>query len=84
MFLYIVVSYQPVLCKKATVLINGIYNNYEEADKIQTEICKGKIPTNLGNNSMYGKNGRISWIKKVKLGELNNIDIYSPDNIEST
>ena len=70
----------PVLCEYAHVLIDGIYTTIEEAEQRQIYICGGSIePTRLGNNSMYGANGRITWIKKVHSGDLQSLDIYSPD-----
>ena len=80
MHLFIVVSYMPELGQYAHVLIDGIYNTQEEAVERQLCICDGDlVSTRLGNNSMYGANGRITWIKKILIGDLQKLDIHSPD-----
>ena len=80
MDLYIVASYIPCIGQHARVFMDGIYDNIEEAEQRQRDICGGSIvSTYLGNNSMYGGNGRITWLKKVKFGDLQKLDIYSPD-----
>jgi len=33
---------------------------------------------------MYGGNGRITWMKKVKMGDLQKLDIYSPDSLSKS
>lgn len=79
---YIVVSYTPQECQRAKVYINGIYRNHQEAVKRQHEICGGNYRlSNLANNSVYGINGVISWMKTVEEGDLNTLDIYAPDTI---
>jgi hypothetical protein len=79
---YIVVSYTPQYGKSAKVLIHGIYNTNDHALTRQKDICGGECEsTNLGNNSVYGINGNISWIKTVDEGDLNQVDIYAPDTI---
>ena len=79
MYLYIVVSYIPFTGISAKVLVDGIYDTLEKAQYRQHHICNGVIPSQLNNNSMYGMNGKVSWIKKVALGDMNRVDIYSPD-----
>lgn len=70
----------PNTGQRAKVIMNGIYEKLEYAEQRQQDICGGSVvPTCLGNNSMYGVNGRITWIKTVKIGDLQNIDIYTPD-----
>ena len=79
---YIVVSYTPQYGKSAKVFMNGIYIDERKANARQHEICGGNCrPTGLGNNSVYGINGNISWIKTVEEGDLNLVDIYAPDTI---
>ena len=79
--MYMVVSYVPIFGEFAKVLMNGIYTTMEEAVERQTQICGGSIEPmrHLRNNSMYGENGRITWIKTITMGDLQQIDIYSPD-----
>lgn len=80
MDLYIVASYVPCIGQHARVYMDGIYNTFEDAEQRQRDICGGSIvSTQLGNNSMYGGNGRITWMKKVNFGDLQKLDIYSPD-----
>jgi hypothetical protein len=80
MDLYIVASYVPCIGQHARVYMDGIYNTFEDAEQRQRNICGGSVvSTNLGNNSMYGGNRRITWMKKVKFGDLQKLDIYSPD-----
>ena len=79
MNIYIVVSYIPFTGKSAKVMVDGIYDTLEKAQSRQHHICNGVIPSQLNNNSMYGMNGKVSWIKKVSLGDMNRVDIYTPD-----
>lgn len=79
MNIYIVVSYIPVTGRSAKVLIDGIYDTFEKAQTRQHHVCNGVLPSQFNNNSMYGMNGKVSWIKKVALGDLNRVDIYTPD-----
>ena len=45
-------------------------------------ICGGKHkPSGAGNNSVYGVNGVVSWIKQVSVGDLENWNIRSPDKV---
>ena len=82
MHLHIVVSYTPVLGEYANVLIDGIYTTIEEATERQICICNGEMEsTRLGNNSMIGANGRITWIKNVVSGDLQDVDIYCPESL---
>lgn len=78
-FFYIVVSYRPVPGRSAKVLIDGIYDDIDKANARQHQVCNGVLPTSLNNNSMYGRNGKVSWIKKVPQGDLPQLDIYTPD-----
>ena len=85
MDLYIVASYIPCIGQHARVFMDGIYNTFEDAEQRQRDICGGSIvSTQLGNNSMYGGNGRITWMKKVKIGDLQKLDIYSPDSLSKS
>ena len=85
MDLYIVASYIPCIGQHARVYMDGIYNTFEDAEQRQRDICGGSIvSTQLGNNSMYGGNGRITWMKKVKIGDLQKLDIYSPDSLSKS
>lgn len=79
--MYMVVSYNSISCmnQKANVKINGIYSSIEEAHERQKNICGGSLVPNLCNsNCMEGINGTITWIKNLSIGDLDNVDIYSP------
>jgi hypothetical protein len=57
-------------------VIKGIYNNLEEAHKRQNIICNGPVqPVFKDSLCVGGKNGFISWIKKIEMGDCNDFDI---------
>lgn len=81
MDVFIVVSYDSIACcnMPAKVIVNGIYLNESEALERQRNICGGKVyPMYENSKSVTGVNSFISWIKKCKIGDLENMDIKSP------
>jgi len=78
---FAVVSYKTdSLSSFPDVVLNGLYPDSNTALKRQLEICGGKHkPSGAGNNSVYGLNGVISWIKEVSIGDLENWNVRSPD-----
>ena len=71
--LYLVISYRTYQ-SPANIVINGIYNTYEEADNRQLEICSGKRKP-CSDKCVYGYGQICSWIKEINVGDLNNFTL---------
>ena len=80
---YVVVSYKTdALSSFPDVVINGLYPFLNDALNRQIEICGGSHkPSGADNNSVYGVNGIVSWIKEVSVGDLENWNVRSPDKV---
>ena len=80
---YVVVSYKSdALSSFPDVVINGMYPDLKSSIDRQLEICGGQHkPSGAGNNSVYGVNGVVSWIKQVTVGDLENWNVRSPDKV---
>lgn len=80
---YVVVSYKSdALSSFPDVVINGMYPDLKSSIDRQLEICGGQHkPSGAGNNSVYGVNGVVSWIKQVSVGDLENWNVRSPDKV---
>lgn len=80
---YVVVSYKSdALSSFPDVVINGMYPDLKSSIDRQLEICGGQHkPSGAGNNSVYGLNGVVSWIKQVTVGDLENWNVRSPDKV---
>ena len=80
---YVVVSYKSdALSSFPDVVINGMYPDLKSSIDRQLEICGGQHkPSGAGNNSVYGVNGVVSWIKQVSVGDLDNWNVRSPDKV---
>ena len=80
---YVVVSYKSdALSSFPDVVINGMYPDLKSSIDRQLEICGGQHkPSGAGNNSVYGLNGVVSWIKQVSVGDLENWNVRSPDKV---
>jgi len=80
---YVVVSYKSdALSSFPDVVINGMYPDLKSSIDRQLEICGGQHkPSGAGNNSVYGLNGVVSWIKQVSVGDLDNWNVRSPDKV---
>ena len=80
---YVVVSYKSdALSSFPDVVINGMYPDLKSSLDRQLEICGGQHkPSGAGNNSVYGVNGVVSWIKQVTVGDLENWNVRSPDKV---
>ena len=80
---YVVVSYKSdALSSFPDVVINGMYPDLKSSIDRQLEICGGQYkPSGAGNNSVYGSNGVVSWIKQVTVGDLENWNVRSPDKV---
>jgi hypothetical protein len=80
--LYIVVSYNSLHCfQGAKVVVNGIYDDLNTAIARQFFISDDELsPVYPKSKCMLGKNGIISWIKEVDMGDLDCIDIKRPDS----
>ena len=80
---FAVVSYKShSLSSFPDVVVNGIYPDLNSAIKRQLSISGGQHkPSGAGNNSVYGHNGVISWIKQVSIGDLDNWNVRSPDKV---
>ena len=77
MFIYAVLSYKPSFVQ-AKVRVDGIYNTFEEASARQEVVCEGCYPHFIPG-IQSGLNGSISWIKKIKMGDHNRLDMYAPN-----
>jgi len=80
---FVVVSYKTDSYSSfPDVVVNGMYPNISSALERQLDICGGQHkPSGADNNSVYGSNGMVSWIKKLSIGHLNNWNVRSPDRI---
>ena len=80
---FVVVSYKTdSFSSFPDVVMNGMYPDLKSAIKRQLEVCGGQHkPSGAGNNSVYGVNGVVSWIKDVCVGDLDNWNVRSPDKV---
>jgi hypothetical protein len=79
--MYAVVSYDPMETQNspAKVRMNGLYKSHEDALNRQKKICGDDvIPTFLESKSVVGRNGVISWIKEIPIGDFENLNVYAP------
>ena len=80
---YVVVSYKTdALSSFPDVVVNGMYPDLKSSLDRQLAICGGQHkPSGADNNSVYGVNGVVSWIKQVSVGDLENWNVRSPDKV---
>lgn len=77
--LYMVVGYKSnfMVPTRANVVIYGIYETMNQADQRQIEICEeDEVQSNAPY--MMGKNGMISWVKILNMGDMSGVDIKQP------
>lgn len=77
--MYMVVGYMPNfdIPTRANVVIYGLYETMDDAQQRQKIIGKDDVIQTIYEKAPYviGKNGMISWIKILIMGDLSGIDI---------